>query len=184
MASFFFIDDHPARAGRKGARGKSSSVNRTANGAPVQQGVEPPDSAHGDWAATSSFRKEVRPPALFARSQPQWRQWLTTAWNWLWDEQDLEDHPQVLKGLTQVKAEFMSIVWDLQSYTATRVRESITQARSLRELWHLRADLFRLIAVHRGQAEASRRLESLDRHFPVRVSAAAAPAPKGKASQW
>lgn len=184
MASFFFIDDHPARTGRKDARSRRSSLSSTANGAPLQPGLEPPDSAHGDWATTSSFRKEVRPPSLFARSQPRWRQWVSTAWNWLWDDQDLEDHPQVLRGLTQVKAEFMSVVWDLQSYTATRVRESITHARSLRELWHLRADLFRLIAIHRGQAEANRRLESLDRHFPVRISAPAASPTKGKASQW
>jgi uncharacterized protein with PhoU and TrkA domain len=90
----------------------------------------------------------------------------------------------VLEGLHQVKSEFMSLAWDLQSYTATQVRESIYQARSLRELWHLRADLFRVIAVHRGQAEACRRLDSLNRHFPVRMTAKQHTASSGKVSTW
>jgi hypothetical protein len=168
MASFFFIHDHPSRAGRKSATTDTAA-----------------SLEHGDWATTSTLRKEVRPPALFARSQPQWRRWMATAWNWLWDDADLEDHPRVLQGLNQVKTEFMSVVWDLQSYKATHTREAITHARSLRELWHLRADLFSVIAVHRGQAEAARRLDSLNRHFPVRVTATTpAPAPSGKVSQW
>jgi hypothetical protein len=218
MASFFFIDDHPARSGRKSAaRTMASTMARTAahpathpsahaathksthslpgsllriQVGPVKAGTAPkaaatsPDSAHGDWATTSTLRKEVRPPTLFARSQPKWRNWMATAWHWLWDDEDLADHPRVLQGLCQVKTEFMAVVWDLQSYSASHVRESITQARSLRELWHLRADVFRIIAVHRGQVEACRRLESLNRHFPVRISTPAASAPSGKVSLW
>lgn len=194
MASFFFIDDHPARSGRKAAASTPASPAPTplaglpslrADAGPVSRSQAPsPDSAHGDWATTSTLRKEVRPPALFARSQPRWRNWVTSAWHWLWDEEDLADHPRVLQGLNQVKTEFMAVVWDLQSYSANQVRESITQARSLRELWHLRADVFRLIAVHRGQVEACRRLESLNRHFPVRISTPATSAPSGKVSLW
>lgn len=181
MASFFFLDDHPARAGRKAAARAAASVREPLinHAALVRQEAPAPE-----WAPSSSFRKEVRPPALFARSQPQWRRWVTTAWHWLWDEQDLEDHPRVLQGLQQVKTEFMAVVWDLQSYTATRSRESISQARSLRELWHLRADVFRVIAVHRGQAEAYRRMESLNRHFPVRITTACDQEPVGKVSPW
>ncbi|HIV72570.1 MAG TPA: hypothetical protein H9903_16670 [Candidatus Aquabacterium excrementipullorum] len=181
MASFFFLDDHPSRAGRKAGAAGSAALARQAlaNAAAVRQEAPAPE-----WAPSSSFRKEVRPPALFARSQPQWRRWVATAWHWLWDDQDLEDHPRVLQGLNQVKTEFMSVVWDLQSYTATRARESISQARSLRELWHLRADVFRVIAVHRGQAEAYRRLESLNRHFPVRITTACDQAPVGKVAPW
>lgn len=169
MASFFFLDNHPSRAGRRtSAAGASSCAEAPAP----------------EWAPSSSFRKEVQPPALFSRSQPRWRQWAARAWHWLWDDADLEDHPRVLQGLGQVKTEFLSVVWDLQSYTATRARESITQARSLRELWHLRADVFRVIAVHRGQAEAYRRLESLNRHFPVRITSSDDTPASAKVSHW
>jgi hypothetical protein len=170
MASFFFIDDHPTRAGRK-SDAKALPAAGSA-GSQVDPSQTPSaDAAHGQWSTTSTLRKEVQPPTLFTRSEPQWRRWMTTAWHWLWDDEDLEEHPRVLRGLNQVKAEFLSVVWDLQSYAATNVRESITQARSLRELWHLRATVFSVIATHRGQAEANRRLESLDAHFPVRISA-------------
>ena len=56
--------------------------------------------------------------------------------------------------------------------------ERIHQARSLRDLWHLRADVFRLIAIHHNQQEAEARLLALNRHFPTRTprtSAAGAP---------
>lgn len=178
MASFFFLDDHPSRAGRKAASSAPAQAR------PLLTSVQRREAPVTEWAPSSGFRKEVRPPALFARSQPQWRRWIATAWHWLWDDDDLENHPRVLQGLNQVKTEFMAVVWDLQSYTATRARESISQARSLRELWHLRADVFRVIAVHRGQAEAYRRMESLNRHFPVRVTTACEPAPEGKVSHW
>ncbi len=170
MASFFFIDDHPTRASRKTQRSPEPQVPSS-------------DPAHGSWEQSSTLRKEVQPPSLFTSSEPQWRRWMTAAWQWLWDDEDLEEHPRVLKGLNQVKAEFLSVVWDLQSYAATNARESITQARSLRELWHLRATVFNVIATHRGQPEASRRLESLDQHFPVRVSTAT-DAVGGKVSHW
>ena len=57
-----------------------------------------------------------------------------SAWNWLWDDQDMEDHPRILQSLNQIKTEFLATVWDLQSYNAAQVRENVTQARSLREL--------------------------------------------------
>lgn len=186
MGSFFFIDDHPSRAGRKAARqAASTSTTRVqARQSVLQAEAQVQDSVTPEWAPSSTFRKEVKPPSLFARSEPQWRRWLTTAWQWLWDDQDLEDHPRVLQGLSQVRTEFLSVVWDLQSYAASNTRESINQARSLRELWHLRADIFSVIAVHRGQAEAYRRLESLNRHFPVRITSAADQATSGTVSHW
>ena len=76
------------------------------------------------------MRKEVRPPNLFVKSEPQWRRWMATAWHWLWDDEDLEEHPRVLQGLNQAKTEFLSVIWDLQSYAATQtVSWSPTHAR-------------------------------------------------------
>ena len=43
-------------------------------------------------------------------------------------------------------------------------------ARSLRELWHLRSELFSLVSVHRGQHDAQARLNALNRHFPIRAA--------------
>jgi hypothetical protein len=176
MASFFFIDDHPSRAGRKGTKALLSSVPKAAD-------LPSNDPAHGTWAQSSTLRKEVQPPTLFSKSEPQWRRWMTSAWHWLWDDEDLEEHPRVMQGLNQVKTEFLSVVWDLQSYAATHTREAITQARSLRELWHLRAAVFNVIATHRGQIEAYRRLESLNQHFPVRITTAV-DATQGRVSHW
>ena len=175
MASFFFLDDHPARGGRKGGN---------ASRQPSVAGQLARASLQEEWAPSSTLRTEVRPPSLFARSQPQWRNWVATAWNWLWDDADLQSHPRVLQGLVQVRGEFLSVVWDLQSYKATQVRESVTQARSLRELWHLRSDVFNVIAVHRGQIEAYRRLDSLNRHFPVRITLAVDASTAGRVSDW
>ena len=83
--------------------------------------------------------------------------------------------PAPATGLRKVKSEFNSAMWDLQSLRANQVRALVEQARSLRELWHLRADVFRVISVHRGQIEAQVRLDALDGHFPVRSSSSDEP---------
>lgn len=115
-------------------------------------------------------RTEVVPPSLFSRSRPLWKSWITGFWCWLWDMDELPRTPAPVTGLRKVKSEFNSALWDLQSMRANQVRALVEQARSLRELWHLRADVFRVISVHRGQIEAQLRLDALDSHFPVRSS--------------
>jgi hypothetical protein len=124
-----------------------------------------------DWSASgTSTRTEVCPPALFAQSQPLWQRWVSTAWQWLWDEEDLENHPRVLRDLEQVRHDFIQALWDLQSIQASHVREKINDCRSLRDLWHLRVDLYQLIATYQGEAQAQARLDGLNRHFPVRIN--------------
>lgn len=115
-------------------------------------------------------RTQVVPPSLFSRSRPMWKAWITGFWCWLWDMDELPRTPAPATGLRKVKSEFNSAMWDLQSMRANQVRALVEQARSLRELWHLRADVFRVISVHRGQIEAQLRLDALDSHFPVRSS--------------
>ena len=83
-----------------------------------------------------------------------------------------------------VKNEFNTAMWDLQSVRANQVRDLIVQARSLRELWHLRADVFRVVALHRGQAEAELRMEALDAHFPVRASRRTEDTRNTKVTTW
>jgi hypothetical protein len=115
-------------------------------------------------------RHQVVPPSLFSRSRPLWKAWVSGFWCWLWDMDELPRAPIATTGLRKVKSEFNSAMWDLQSMRANQVRTMVEQARSLRELWHLRADVFKVISVHRGQIEAQLRLDALDSHFPVRSS--------------
>lgn len=185
MASFFFLDDHPTRVAERKARRRADMArgqHPVASMTPASRRSPSPGAAGA--AAVGPARREARPPALFSQAQPAWKRWARTAWQWLWDQDEAAEGPVVLQGLQPVKNEFMTAVWDLQSYTASRVRDQILQSRSLRELWHLRADLFRVIAVHRGQAEAHRRLQGLDRHFPVRVSMPTENAGSGRVSTW
>lgn len=125
-------------------------------------------SAVLDQLSSDFRRQETAPPALFWRSQPAWRRWMSNAWRWLWDLDEPGLDEPLLSPLNRVRAEFRNALWDLQSIRADQVRDHIEQARSLRELWHLRADVFKAVAIHRGQIEAQLRIDHLDDHFPVR----------------
>ena len=46
------------------------------------------------------------------------------------------------------------------------LRSRIEMSRSLRELWHLRADVFEIVAENRGEGEAKARVAALNHHFP------------------
>ncbi|MDE2078208.1 MAG: hypothetical protein KGI91_14245 [Burkholderiales bacterium] len=170
MASFFYTQqdtqaDEPApRRGLKLVKGIATQVASPA----LQARTSDLDSA---WSSSLSQRRaEVQPPTLFSRARPAWKRWVMGMWQWLWDLDEVADVAQPLQGVDAVKNEFNTALWDLQSVRANQVRDLIAQARSLRELWHLRADVFRVVALHRGQSEAELRMESLDAHFPVKSS--------------
>lgn len=137
-------------------------------------------------AVASQRRTEVRPPALFSLSRPRWQRWLARTWQWLWDLDDSPPPaPSSMGALWGIKAEFSAALWDLQSLPANRVRDEVACARSLRELWHLRAEVFKVVAMHRGQIQAQARLDVLDGHFPVRCSTRRSEAGRqGRASRW
>lgn len=192
MASFFYTQQDPeqhepaARAERRGLKlikGSAASQGHSRSGRADDMGLS--DSV---WSSSLSQRRaEVQPPTLFSRARPTWKSWLTGAWRWLWDLDDpneIVDIAQPLQGLDGVKNEFNNAMWDLQSVRAQQVRDSVIGARSLRELWHLRADVFRVVALHRGQAEAELRMEALDGHFPVRASRRAEDTRNAKVTTW
>lgn len=177
MASFFFVDDQ-ASSNTHRAAVKPTLVSPH----PSAAGTAPDDNG---FSTPSSLRRaQVCPPELFSRSGPQWKRWVTGFWSWLWDLEECSDAMPVLTGLNKVKSEFSAALWDLQSVRANQVRDAIEHARSLRELWHLRPDVFRVISTMRGQTEATVRLEALNNHFPVRMSRPNAELKQGRATTW
>ena len=74
-----------------------------------------------------------------------------------------------MNRLPQVRNDFLAMLADLQAQDADSLRQRIVQCHSLRELWHARAEVFRLVGVAHSQAEADHRLALLSRHFPTRT---------------
>lgn len=70
--------------------------------------------------------------------------------------------------VVEARSEFLIMLADLRGGETLRLRERVGRALSLRELWHLRADVFSLVAVQHDQAEAEERLAWLNRYFPTR----------------
>jgi hypothetical protein len=73
-------------------------------------------------------------------------------------------------AVADARNEFLAMLADLQgSGEIPLLRERIRRAASLRELWHLRADVFSAVALQRNQSEAEDRLGWLNRWFPTRA---------------
>ena len=120
-------------------------------------------------------RTEVCPPALQLRTAtlgPGWRaglrEWLSTSW-----QAASRDPADITAGvaserLAKVRDEFMQALHDIRTQESGMVQERVRIARSLRDLWHLRPEVFRLVALRHSQAEAHQRLDRLNRHFPTR----------------
>ena len=69
-----------------------------------------------------------------------------------------------------VREDFLLAVADLPGQAAHALRHRIVHARSLRDLWHLRAEVFSLVGLEHSQFEAEQRLLGLNRHFPMRAT--------------
>jgi hypothetical protein len=74
----------------------------------------------------------------------------------------------VSPNVLDARGEFLAMLADLQGGDVLQLRERIQRARSLRELWHLRTDVFRVVAVQHDQLEAEERVAWLNRYFPTR----------------
>lgn len=70
--------------------------------------------------------------------------------------------------VVEARREFLAMLADLSGGETLMLRTRIQRALSLRELWHLRAEVFSLVAVQRNQTEAEDRLAWLNRYFPTR----------------
>lgn len=114
-------------------------------------------------AATSRLRPEACPPSLRCEPDTAWQRWMF----WLMAPAPEDSAPPVNR-LPLVRLDFLDTLVDMHAADADDLRSRIREAHSLRDLWHARAEVFRVVGVARGQSEAERRIGLLDRHFQPR----------------
>jgi hypothetical protein len=112
----------------------------------------------------SGLRVECAPPSLQHLPGGLWQRLMF----WLLAPAPGDASPP-LNRLPAVRTDFLAALADVPGDEAEDTRWALQHARSLRELWHLRTDVFRLVAVATSQAEAEQRLLLLNRHFPTRA---------------
>jgi hypothetical protein len=67
--------------------------------------------------------------------------------------------------LAAARLDFADALDDVRTGASFEARSRIAVTRSLHELWHFREQVFSLVACRHDQAEASRRMARLNRHF-------------------
>lgn len=132
---------------------------------------------------TQSMRSTVCPPVESGSSHR--RSWVASVWfnNWLgtsWTSHPFEGdgasaEPKPLsnrqvRDLVEARDAFIGVLADIETPAANEVVKRIRVARSMRELWHIRPQLFDQVALQFSQHEAERRLTPLNSRFPVRSS--------------
>jgi hypothetical protein len=115
-------------------------------------------------ASRIGWRAEVCPPSLRQAPRSAWNR----LWFWLLAPGPLQSSP-ALNRLPPVRQDFVDILADLPAAATGALRLRIDQTRTLRELWHLRTELYTVVALNHSQHEAERRLSQLNRHFPTRA---------------
>lgn len=68
--------------------------------------------------------------------------------------------------LALAQRDFIEALSDIRTQQAGDLVRRIRLARSLRELWFLRSEVFNLVAHHRDQGEANHRMAALGAYFP------------------
>ena len=113
----------------------------------------------------SSLRVEVCPPSLrFAPVGGAWQRLMF----WLLAPSP-HDRAAAPNRLPSVQGEFLATLSDIDGDDADLLRRRICEARTLRELWHARAEIYRVVGVAHSQGLAEERLGLLNRHFPTRA---------------
>ena len=118
----------------------------------------------------SAFRVEVRPPSLRHAPSSLGQRLLF----WLLAPAPQEAAPPINR-LPGVKSDFLTCLDDVHSPSSDTLRDAISASRSLRELWHLRAEVYNVVGRAHSEFEAERRLQRLNRHFPTRAPRPGAP---------
>ncbi len=120
-------------------------------------------TASAPATTTSGLRVEVRPPSLCHAPESTWQRLMF----WLLAPAPHEAAPP-LSRLPAVRADFIETIGDIHTLDAKLLKDRIRFTNSLRELWHLRTEVYRVVAVARSQSEAEERVAELNRHFPTR----------------
>lgn len=71
-----------------------------------------------------------------------------------------------LAVLPRAQREFANMLADIDGAPARALQRRVAAATSLRQLWHLRAEMSTVLSGHRDPGEVDRRLARLGRHFP------------------
>lgn len=116
----------------------------------------------------ANSRVEVCPPATWGQAEPVWNQLL----QWLRRSPQAPEPLAPVQTLERARTDFQAALMGLDSTDAADLRLRGNHARSLRELWHLRPELYGLVARCLSQTEADRRLARVNRHFPSRANGA------------
>lgn len=128
-------------------------------------------------SAAATPRVEARPPVVaagngFVRS-------LQALWHDVLDvirPEQLPAHVRArkklrlreLEVLADAREEFAATLNDIWSEDTAPLLDLVQTARTMQELWHLRAGIFGIVSRHHSQEEAAERLAQLNRHFPTR----------------
>lgn len=120
-------------------------------------------STHPTLPALNS-RVEVCPPSLRHAPTGTWQRLKF----WLLAPAPHEAAPPLTR-LPAVREDFLVAIADVCAQDRQSLERDIHGTRSLRELWHLRAAVYRVVAVAHSQSEAERRVALLNQHFPTRA---------------
>jgi len=128
---------------------------------------------HRKSAPPSTLRMNVCPPEVCPAGESLW----SKALRWLVGGDD-EAVPALRTPLERARSEFVAAMADLVEPDPTDLLKRAQHARSLRELWHLRSELYTLIARRISQPEADARLARVNQHFPSRAQRSGTAAPE------
>ena len=126
---------------------------------------------HRKSAAPTTQRMNVCPPDIIPRRESLWSATL----RWLVGN-DTDAVPALRTPLEKARSEFVAALEGLGEADHNGLLKRAQHARSLRELWHLRSELYTLIARRVSQNEADARLSRVNQHFPTRAQRTSTPA--------
>ena len=122
-------------------------------------------------AAPTTLRMNVCPPDICPARETLWHALL----RWLVGG-NVEAAPALRTPLEKARSEFVSAMNGLIDSGDNDLLRRAQHARSLRELWHLRSELYTMIARRVSQTEADARLARVNQYFPTRTQRAGNPA--------
>jgi len=121
-------------------------------------------------AAATTTRMNVCPPDVCPARDSLW----SASLRWLVGG-NAQAAPALRTPLEKARDEFVAAMNGLFDVDHNDLLKRAQHARSLRELWHLRSELYTLIARRMSQFEADARLARVNVHFPTRAQRTSMP---------